>query len=242
MKFLTVSLAALVSLFGAGGANAGIVNGSFETPSVPNGGFTNYDVGSAALTGWTVFGPSGAQVSIVSNTFAQNGVSFPAQDGIQWLDLTGENSNSSEGVSQTVATTVGHLYQLSFAVGSTTGGGLFGVSSTVAVSLNGVLTFTDTNSMASPTTQAWQVFSETFVANSPMTTIAFQNADPASDNDNGLDNVVLNDLGAVSAVPEPASFQLLGSGLAALVLAKRKWRHGRGGVRIHYSGDIRSRL
>jgi hypothetical protein len=73
-----------------------------------------------------VFGPSGTAVSIVSGSFTQNGVSFPAQDGVQWLDLTGDSSNSTEGVSQTVATTAGDQYQLSYSIGNTTGGSVFG--------------------------------------------------------------------------------------------------------------------
>jgi hypothetical protein len=36
-----------------------LTNGSFEAPIVPVGAFTNFAVGSGALTGWTVFGPSG---------------------------------------------------------------------------------------------------------------------------------------------------------------------------------------
>jgi len=105
------------------------------------------------LTGWTVFGPAGQAVSIVSGSFSQAGVSFPAQDGAQWVDLTGFNNNSTEGVSQSVATTVGHQYQLSYFTGNTTGGGIFGSTSTVDVLLNGVLAFTDTNSTISPLTQ-----------------------------------------------------------------------------------------
>ena len=114
-----------------------ITNGDFEAPLVPAGSFTSFTVGSGSLTGWNVVGPSGQAVSIVSGTFSQNAVSFPAENGSQWLDLTGFNNNSTEGVSQSFTTTSGDIYQLSFLVGNTTGGGIFGSTSTVNVQLNG---------------------------------------------------------------------------------------------------------
>jgi hypothetical protein len=121
-------------------------------------------------------------------------------------------------VSQTVATTIGDQYQLSYWIGNTTGGGIFGTTSTVQVSLNGTPTFTDTNSNVSPTTLNWEQFTHTFVATGTSTALAFQNGDPPGDNSNGFDNVVLIDLGPAppTGVPEPASLTLLGSALAGL--------------------------
>jgi hypothetical protein len=225
-NFLGTAALALF-LCGTGQAKADlIVNGSFETPIVPNGSFSNFSQGSSALTGWTVFGAAGG-VSIVSGTFVQNGVTFNAEDGTQWLDLTGDGTNSNEGVSQAVTTTVGHLYELSYWVGNTTGGSIFGTTSTVLVSLNGVPTLTSTNSNADSTGLNWEQFTYTFVAGASTITLAFQNGDPPSDNSNGLDNVVLTDLGpaGISGVaPEPASLAMVATGVAFLALTRRKWR------------------
>jgi hypothetical protein len=224
-QFIASIFVSLVLAMSASQAATQLTNGSFETPVVPVGSFSSFAVGSSAITGWTVVGPAGTSVSPVSGTFAQNGVAFIAQDGAQWLDLTGFNINSSEGVAQTVGTTVGNLYQLSYFVGNTTGGGIFGTLSTVNVSVNGVATFSDTNSTVSPTAQNWQQFTHTFIATSASTTLALFNGDPASDNNNGLDNVVLLDLGpAVGAIPEPDTYAMLlgGLGLLGFVARRRK--------------------
>ena len=221
MKFGVVGFGAAV-LFAAGVANAQVVNGSFELPLVPQGGFTEF-VGSAAIPGWTVVGPAGTAVAIVSTTFAQNGVTFQAQSGGQWLDLTGSGSNSSEGVSQAITTVAGHQYELTFFVGNTTGGEIFGRSSTVNVAVNGVQSFSALNATASQTSLNWQQFSYSFVAIGGSTTLALSNGDGPGDNSNGLDGISLFDRGPmVSAVPEPETYALMLGGFAALGLATRR--------------------
>jgi len=202
-----------------------VQNGSFESPVVTPGTFILAPPNT--IPNWSVVGPAGTDVGVVSTTFTQGGFSFPAEDGVQWLDLTGLNSNSTEGVAQTVTTILGHTYQLSYFIGNTTAGTPFGTMSTVNVSINGVPTFSDTNSDTSPaggTTQDWKQFTHTFVATGGSTTLTFLNGDPSTDNNNGLDNVVLNDLGVVGTpVPEPASAALVVSGLVGLgVLSRRK--------------------
>jgi hypothetical protein len=202
-----------------------ILNGSFESPTVPVGGFDDFPVGSSLLTDWTVFGPVPTNVSIVSGTFAQGGVTFEAEDGVQWLDLTGDGSNSTEGVSQSVTTIPNHQYALSYFIGNTTGGGIFGTTSTVNVLLNGTQTFAHTNSAVNTTGLTWEQFTDDFVATGASTTIAFENGDPSGDNSNGLDNVALIDLGLVTTpVPEPGSVAIFGASLALLALRRRARR------------------
>ncbi len=212
-------------LFGAASAQATnpIANGTFDTPVVAPGTFTNFNVGSTALTGWSVTGPgSGANVSIVSGTFTQNGVTFEAAPGNnQWLDLTGDGSNSTEGVSQVVSTTPGTQYSVSFFIGNTTGGGIFGTTSTVDVFVNGSET-AFTNSQVNATGLTWQQFTDTFVATGTSTRLLFQNGDPGNDNSNGLDNIVLTADGTVTHVPEPATLSLFGLGLAGMLKRRRK--------------------
>src|SRR5262249_7117887 len=115
-RYLPALLALVVLTLASGVAHASpnlIANGSFETPTVPVGGFTNFGSGSTAITGWTVVGP---EASVVSTAFVSECCAFPALDGSQWLDLTGDRSNSLEGVERSVATVAGKTYDLSFAV------------------------------------------------------------------------------------------------------------------------------
>jgi hypothetical protein len=194
-----------------------ITNGSFESPVVPVGGFTDYASGSTAIPGWTVVGAAGG-VSIVSGTLIQGCCTFPAEDGVQYLDLTGDGTNSFEGVEQTISTNPGTNYTLTFWVGNVDnpGNGL-GSTSTVNVNLgglNGTLLDSVTNSVPNTTTQTWQMFTTSFTASGSTATIDFLNGDPGSDNTNGLDNVTVN---ATSATPEPGTLSFFALAAAGAV-------------------------
>lgn len=215
MKAFLSSIAAIAAAFSlASPAQANLLtNGSFEVPTVPPTSFTNFPTGSSAITGWTVFGPP---VSVVGASFAAP--FFPAQDGIQWLDLTGPTSGGG-GVQQAVATTPGQTYNLSFYLG--TG---FSTTSTVGILINGSLLTTRTNSTPGAVIN-WQQFTIPFTAASASTLIGFGNLDPIGDDSNGLDNVSL-DLAAAVAVPEPGTLLLLAPALAAFgFLRRRKVSH-----------------
>ncbi|QDV89856.1 hypothetical protein RAS2_09310 [Phycisphaerae bacterium RAS2] len=163
-----------------------IVNGSFETPVVPIGGFNNYPAGSTAITGWTVVG---VDSSVVNGSFTQAGITFQAQNGNQWIDLAGVTSNSSSsGVTQNIATTIGGVYQLSFYVGSATGGGIF-FPATVDLSINGGARVSYFNSTGPTNMLNWKLFTVQFTATSAATTITFYNGSASNNFLSALDNV-----------------------------------------------------
>jgi hypothetical protein len=143
------------------------------------------------LGGWTVVGPG--SVALLSTTYVQNGIAFRAEDCSQALDLTGANSNSTEGVSQVVTTVAGATYDLSFWVGNVVNtGGVFGITSTVNVVIDGTQRLSAVNADgAGVAALTWKRFALSFVAATSSTTIEFHNGDPASDNSSFIDHVAL---------------------------------------------------
>jgi hypothetical protein len=182
-----VALAAL-ALPAAANARNLLKDSSFEKPLAPSGFWSLYSPGTT-ISAWHVVGATG-NVALVSGTFSQNGCTFPADKGAQWLDLTGV-SQTATGVEQTVRTVAGSRYTLAFSVGNVVNpGGIFGTSSTVNVLLNGSPLTTATYA-GGGTTQTWKRFSVSFTAPTTATTITFLNGDPPSDTDNGVDRVSL---------------------------------------------------
>jgi PEP-CTERM motif len=86
--------------------------------------------------------------------------------------------------------------------------------------LGGTLLGAFTNSSTTRGTQVWEQFTTSFTATGSSTTLDFLNADPGSDNSNGLDNVVLT-VGA-TGIPEPGTLSLLGLGIIGLGLVRRR--------------------
>jgi hypothetical protein len=197
-----------------------ITNGSFEAPLAPAGSSTSFASGSTGITGWIVVGP---EASPVSHTFAAECCTFPAGEGNQWLDLTGDAVNAVEGVQQTVTTSPGTQYLLTFLVGNIFDpGGAFGTTSTVDVRLGGIagtLLGAFTNSSTTAGTQVWQQFSTSFTATGSSATLDFINADPSTDNSNGLDNIIL--IASETSVPEAGTLSLVGFGIIGLGLVRR---------------------
>ena len=197
---LAVGLSCCVAV--AAHAAAGqFVDGGFEQPVVPVGGFSDFSTGQT-IDKWSVVGASG-NVSLVSTTFSQNGIAFPAHSGHQWLDLTGV-SQTATGVQQTVRTVPGSDYTLTFFVGNVVNpGGIFGTTSTVDVFMDGTRLMTATNVLGKGKNRlVWQKFTTTITATGTRTTFAFINGDPASDTLCGLDAV---SLALVPPETDPAS-------------------------------------
>jgi hypothetical protein len=166
-----------------------IKDGSFESPSVPDGDLMRFGAGSQ-IGPWLVVGDSG-NVDLFGAGFTFGGCSFPAKKGKQQLDLTG-SSDSEMGVQQVVKTTPGATYELSMSVGSIDSACIAGNTSTVTVLIDGTPIATFVNTVKTEgDTAIWRKFSTQFQATGKRTTLTLMNGDFDSDTYNGIDNIMV---------------------------------------------------
>jgi hypothetical protein len=211
------AFAAAIALFPVT-ANADLItNGSFEVGTFVNDGNATmtFNAGSTTMTGWSAVG---RQLSWITTP---NPWGLSAQDGIFFLDLTAYNTGAPfGGVTQTITTTVGEQYMLSFYLGSYTQ--RWGGPPVSILASAGGTSQTFTVSTAS-TASTWTPFSLLFTANSTSTAITLAGA--AGVAYIGLDNVSVNPAGT-PAVPEPGPFALVTAGVGLLGLIGRKLKLG----------------
>ena len=100
---LAIGSLAAIALAGTALAFTGPSNGSFETGTYVDGGsgFEQLNAGDTSITGWTVDAGSVDWV----------GTYWPAQDGSMSVDMSGVAAGT---ISQTLATTIGNTYTVSF--------------------------------------------------------------------------------------------------------------------------------
>lgn len=200
-------------------------NGGFEQPAL-GGGYTNYIAGSQAIAGWTVVDLNATpdnEVSIVTNAAFGN-LGVVAHAGAQFMDLTGVVGRGKGVLSDAVATQVGAVYRLDFALGEfyVAGQGPYGVAAADLV-LNGVWQqqFVNPVSLVGPGSD-WVLQHFEFTATSTSTRVQITNSlNPLHSNlGTGLDSVSLQMV--QPPVPEPGTWALMAAGLAGLGFMARR--------------------
>ena len=222
-----LSLAGLFGLFASSLEAGPIIDGGFEQPVVGPGGFRSgfqlFGVGSTFGSAWTVAGSPSGNVAIVPSAQTDTGgITFVPEEGSQSLDLTGNTDNGAAiGVLQSFATISGARYTLSFYLGDINNSAYPAKGNASAlVELNGSLFQTATNSNSSGLTPNWQQFNYTFTATGATTSLEFVNNALSGVGYNGLDNVVVT--AADTSAPEPAPSLLLLTGVALLLLVRKR--------------------
>lgn len=199
---ILLAILGILSVAPAASAQNLLKDSGFESPVIPAGSFSETFTAQQRIGAWTVIGNfvlSGA-VTLVSGSYQQDGLTFNAHSGNQYLDLgpaTYNNSGASgveteQGVAQTAATTPGANYILSFWLGSVydTINGISDMSM-VDVYINGYRTASmiETGKSGSKK-QIWHQYSVTFTASSSETTVMLMNGPQFIQND-AIDDVEL---------------------------------------------------
>jgi choice-of-anchor C domain-containing protein len=178
-----------------------IQNGSFESVAQQTTSFVRVNAGSSAISDWTVFTPSiyegdGGSVDYTASSY------FVAEDGNYSIDLAG-SSRTPGGVAQSVATTPGVEYSLSF-WSAVNGKEKPGIKHIMKVSVNGSALDRVKAVSVGPNLN-WVQNTATFTASSTSSLIEFGDATP-TDRDQGptLDNVSLTEV-PDTITPSPAA-------------------------------------
>ncbi len=224
-----LSLAGLFGLFPSSLEAGPIIDGGFEQPVVGPGGFRSgfqlFGVGSTFGSAWTVAGSPSGNVAIVPSAQTDTGgITFVPEEGSQSLDLTGNTDNGAAiGVLQSFATISGARYTLSFYLGDINNSAYPARGNASAlVELNGSLFQTATNSNSSGLTPELAAVQLSHLHGPPRatTSVEFVNNALPGVGYNGLDNVVVT--AADTSAPEPAPSLLLLTGVALLLLVRKR--------------------
>ena len=210
---LKALLAGCCALALAGSANAAelIVNGGFNngaTVSAPGGGFQTVGTGSSAITGWSIL--SGDVDWIKGYWQSSDGDGFS-------IDMNGNNPGA---IAQTINTVVGASYTLTFDMSGNpdnyrgdTRIAVIGANDSIIGSAN--YSLTGGNSAAN---MMWEARSFSFVADSATTQISFTSGNGG---DNCCFGAAIDNVSVTGAVPEPATWAMMMSGLFGMGLALR---------------------
>lgn len=203
VKSVLLGLTFALSVSNAHALTVNLVNnGGFEAQTV-SGQFTPYSKASQGLTGWTI---GVGSVDLVSN------VLWNPASGVNSLDLNGTKKGE---IHQSLNTTAGQLYQLSFDLA----GNVFGTPSLKKMSVNvgGNSTYTFDVAGKSATNMGWTNYATNFFATSQSTTLSFL-SNVSGNAGAALDNI------SVTAVPEAQTYSmmLLGLGLMGFIARRRR--------------------
>ena len=222
MKIACGVLLTVTVMLAPAAGSAAILNGSFESPIIDDPAAIVTVPVDGSIGAWTVVGVPDGSVHHVSNAYTEGGgtLFFTAQDGNQFVDLTGPANRGENGVEQTVTTEPDAAYTLTFWVGNQDDTEeVYVLPSMIRLLINDLLADDFGHGDDTPNDITWRQFSHNFIASGSSTTITFINQTPPADNLAGLDNVAL-----VRAVPEPTSLVLLGGSLLGMAAWRRRRR------------------
>lgn len=213
-RSLVLSGAFVAALTVASSAQAGVnlvQDGGFESPAISTW-YANYGVltdstfydGALFSPYWSI--PTN-NIDLVSGPLS--GVA--AYEGTQFLDLVGYGSTGA--IAQSLATTAGKEYRLTFAYANNPWSTSTASALVSVTGASSILSDAITHNSSNTSDLNWTLFTTTFIADSSSASLMFANT--VGSNNGG----VMFDAVSVSAVPEPATWAMMLLGFAGLGLA-----------------------
>jgi choice-of-anchor C domain-containing protein len=178
---LAIGGLAALALTGTTLAFTGPANGSFETGTFVDGGagFEQLNAGDTSIAGWTVDAGSVDWI----------GTYWPAQDGSMSIDMSGADAGT---ISQTLATTIGNTYTVSFYLSGNPAGApsvkTLDVNATGAVAASYAYDVSGNDL----TNMNWAQKTYTFLATNASTSLSFVSTTPGAFGP-AIDNVVITE-------------------------------------------------
>lgn len=159
--FLSTILFGAATPFAAHASTNLVINGSFEDPNIPSISFAVF----GSITGWTT--TTGPGIEIQDNAVL-------AFDGDQYVELDSHPSPGNSGMAQTLTTTPGTFYELSFAYSPRPG--VPAESNAIEVYWDGTLLDTLAEDGTGLTSTDWSLNTYTVSASSGSTVLEFRAA------------------------------------------------------------------
>ncbi|MBC9032441.1 PEPxxWA-CTERM sorting domain-containing protein [Sphingomonas sp. JC676] len=196
-----------------------------------NGGFEDSDSGFVTPTGWTNIGPSNGVVP-----YSAIGPGLTPYEGDNFYTIGGLGTNGISaigwGIGQSVATTIGNTYRLTFGFSDENGPGL---ETVLGVGIGGTVTqYTLTATNAGFFARQFQTATIDYIATGALTNISFtllatNELGIIGNNDPLIDGVIFEQIavGNPGGVPEPASWATMIGGFGFAGAAMRRRSAGR---------------